>query len=225
MCRYGGILYAICVACISVTTAHAQTPGTSTDTNVLLQEVERFDDLYLVQTRQSCAEGKMPAIKQDMDTDARLKGSTPLPDVDIYCRKVLTESRRRGHLADLYINFALQEQGYRDYYSVDQAQLLKNNEAGRTLAAVLQAANVGQTTYTSITGKSRDLPCPLALDAGFAWASANTTASVPVALTPVEANAAVRQCYAPSATTITIRGTTYPAQKAGLIAGAWLARQ
>ncbi|MDV6333154.1 hypothetical protein [Asticcacaulis sp. 201] len=197
----------------------------TTGDNVLLKEVERFDDLYLVETRQTCAEGKMAAIKADMDKDKRLKSSTALPAPDIYCRKILTESKRRGHLADLYINLALQEQGYSSLHFAQQAQLLKNNESGRTLAAVLQAANAGQPSYTSITGKPRDLPCPLALDAGFAWGAANAMAAAPVTLTEAEANTIALQCYDVATTTITIHGIAMPASKAGLIAGAWLAKQ
>ena len=195
-------------------------------TDPYLREVELFDAQYLAEARQVCATDKMVAIQAKLRADKELKRfDAPLPPVEAYCLKVVAVSRAQGRMADLYVNIALQEQGYRSYDAAGQAQLLSHGEASNTTSAILRAANAGQVTYNSITGKSRDLPCPLALDAGATWADGNDKATSPIALTEAEASAIARQCYAPATTTITVRGVAMPAQKAGLIAGIWLAKQ
>ena len=45
-----------------------------------------------------------------------------------------------------------------------------------------------------------------------------------IELTQQEARMIAQQCYDPAIPTITLRSVTYPAQKAGLMAGVWLAK-
>lgn len=195
-------------------------------TDPYLKEIELFGATDLAEARQICATGKMASIQAKLRADKELKRfDLPLPPVENYCLKVLTVSVAQARMADLYVNMALQEQGFESYDTVGQVKLLSHGEASRTTLAILTSANAGQPTYTSITGKSRDLPCPLALDTGATWAAGNDKATLPIDLTEAEVSAIARQCYAPATTTITVRGVVTPAQKAGLIAGVWLAKQ
>jgi hypothetical protein len=222
--KAGLIAIGLCASFLPMLSTQASA-AKSTDSIVYFREIELMDANLLTQTRQTCAMGQMPSIKARIDADKDLQRfDAPFPDADAYCLKVLAVSRSTHHLLDLYINLALQAQGYSDFHSADMAKLLSNNEAGRTMIAILSAAKTGQTTYTGITGKSRDLPCPLALDAGATWADGNDKATPPIALTEAEASAIARQCYAPVSTTITVRGVVMPASKAGLVAGIWLAK-
>ncbi len=183
---------------------------------------------WLLRIRRTCAMNAMGTVidavaAQSNQVAAHGVKSTPMPDVASYCLATIGEAKRRGSLSNLYINLALQEQGKGSLGSLEGAQLLKNNEAWRTTEAILRAANDGQVAYTSITGKLRVLPCSLALDAGYTWASGNAKAQSPVALTQAEADDAKRQCYDPATIEIKLNGTAYPSAKAGVILGAWLA--
>jgi len=198
----------------------------STDSTVYLREIELMNADLLAETRQTCAVGEMANIKARIDTDEiDRKYGAPFPAVEVYCLKAIYVSRAKGRMNDLYTNLALQAQGYSYFDSADFAKRLQNNEVGRTMLAILTAAKSGAGSYTSITGKPHDLPCPLAFDAGMTWASTTPSAAAPMALTKPEATDAIRQCYAPGVTTITLQGTAMPATKAGLIVGAWLAKQ
>lgn len=185
------------------------------------------DDINTI--RRTCAMGRMPAViagvaAKGREATARHASVAPMPPADLYCLAVIEEARRRNSASGLYINLALQEQGYDALYFSQQAQLLKNNEPGRTFQAVLMAANAGQASYVSVAGQTRDLSCPLALDAGETWASTNTTAPLPQDLTSEEASDIAQACYGSPTATITVRGSAIPAQRAGLFAGAWIAR-
>lgn len=214
------LAFCLVLAPLSVTAAP---PKIVKDADYLLREVDLLGQPELADAREGCALNRVANGFMAIRKDALVHGDPPPPD--IYCLRVLSVSRAKGRMADLYINLALQEQGYDSLMFAQQAQLLKNNEAGRTFQAVLMAANAGQTSYTSITGKARDLTCALAIDAGETWASANPTAASPMEITGTDAAAVARQCYAGGPiTTITVNGNPLPASKAGLIAGIWLAR-
>ncbi len=184
----------------------------------------------IVTVRRACALNSMPHIYEAVARDrAQVEASgakaAPMPELTTFCLTALDEARKRNILPGLYANLALQEQGVHAQRSAKQAPLLQNNEAWHTTEAILKAANAGQVAYTSISGQLRVLPCPLALDAGYTWATGNLKAEIPVALTQAEVAAAARQCYDPTiTTTITLHGTAYPVQQAGVIVGAWLAR-
>ena len=201
--------------------AARQAPGE----NLYLWDLERSRELDLTQARQACADGDMPRIRHKIETDKNVQlFDVHMPETSVYCLKALSVAKAKGWTWNLYMNIAMQEQGYTDYDTAGEAVLLKNNEAGRTWGAIFRAANAGAASYTSITDKPRPLPCSLALDAGFTWVSANSGATVPIDLTQIEAGAIAKQCYDPAVTQITVRGTIMSPQKAGLIAGAWMAR-
>jgi len=220
-------VFGVAVASLLAASALPAVAQKSTDSTVYLREIELMDADLLAKTRQTCAVGEMANIKARIDTDEiDRKYGAPFPAVEVYCLKAIYVSREQKKLNDLYINLALQAQGYHiDFNFADMSGKLQNNEVGRTILAILSAAKSGAGSYTSITGKPHDLPCPLAFDAGMTWASTTPSAAAPMALTMAEATAAIRQCYAPGVTTITLQGTAMPATKAGLIVGAWLAKQ
>jgi hypothetical protein len=105
------------------------------------------------------------------------------------------------------------------------AKLLQNDEAGQTTGRILRAAKDGATSYVGIAGKTRELTCPLAFDAGYTLGYRHPEKEQPGALTPAEAAAITRACYDPSATEISVKGTATVASKAGLLAGAYFGRQ
>ncbi len=185
-----------------------------------LRELEITSEELLAKTRRNCAMHLMTKIKKDMEGQG-----APMPDVHVYCIKAMEVSARRGLLADLYVNLALQEQGHSEFHFAGQTELLKNNESSRTRLSIFKAADAGEPTYTSITGKVRQLPCPLAFDAGYTWAYRNPDKSQPYELTAAVVETIARSCYDPSVKEIMLSGASVPAQKAGLFAGAWLGRQ
>lgn len=202
--------------CASIANAQSGLPS------IYLREVNLMDTRSLVQVRENCALDHMPGILAKVQQD---NPGEALPRADAYCLRALAVSADRNFLADLYADLALQEQGYSEFAFAEDAQFLKHDEAGRTTGAILRAANSGAANYAGITGKTRDLPCPLALDAGFTWAYRNPDKPQPVVLTVAQAAATARACYQPAAKVIAVGKEVLPASKAGLYAGAWLGRQ
>jgi hypothetical protein len=187
-----------------------------------LKDLERMDDGERATIRGVCAAHRMPVVKQRVDA---AEPAPVFPEVHTYCLKAIEASAKRDRLPDLYINLALQAQGYDELHFAEQAKFLQNNEAGLTRAAIFKAANAGDPTYASITGKERPLHCPLAFDAGYAFGYRNPDKSQPYELTAAEAERIARACYDPSVREITLNGAPVSAQKAGLFAGAWLGRK
>jgi len=206
---------------LAVFTAVA-TAATGADRSSYLHELDLMSGELLAKVRQNCASGQMPQILAKVRRD---NPGEQVPAADTYCVTAMGVSGRRNTLLDLYINIALQEQGYSELHFAEQAQLLQHDEAGQTAGRIFRAAGIGATSYVSITGKSRDLPCPLALDAGFTWGYRNSGKAQPYALNAKSAAAIARACYDPSNREISVAGQTMSAQKAGLYAGAWMGRQ
>lgn len=187
-----------------------------------LRYVELVDDGERAKMRGICAADRMPVVKRKVDA---AEPAPVLPEVHAYCLKAIEVSAQRDRLPDLYINLALQEQGQSEFRSAEQAGLLKNDEAGRTTGLILRAANAGQATFESVTGKIQQLPCPLALDAGFTWAYRNPDKKQAYEVTASEVETMARACYDPSIKEIPFRGDTLAVSRAGLLAGAALGRQ
>ncbi len=184
----------------------------------------------LVRVRRACAVGNMPIIYALVAADgvkAHKEGgtATPMPDLTFFCHSVLDLAKQTDSINLLYQNLALQEQGFRERISANQDAGITGGQPAATMFAILKAANAAQTSYTAISGQSRPLPCPLALDAGYSWATGDASAQVPLALDGNEAITAEEQCYQPGVTSITLQGHVLPASKAGLILGAWFAKQ
>ena len=177
-------------------------------------------DESLTQIRAICAAHRMPWLR-----DVVQSKQVQLPDTPVYCLKAIEVSARGNMLSDLYINLALQAQGRESFDSAKDAALLKDNEAGRTRAAIFKAANAGEPAYAGITGQQRPLPCPLAFDAGYAFGYRNPDKNQPVEFTANEAEAIVRACYDPSAMEITLKGDKLAVSRAGVLAGASLGRR
>jgi len=199
--------------------------------SVHIDMLQVHDGQFLSRVRRLCAMGVMPQIAENVvETDRRYRTRdhrtdtvvTHLPAVADYCTAALAEARRRNIPSGLYLDLAVQEQGVW-WYTDDHATLVANGEPWRITSAVLKAANAGQSAYTTISGATRPLTCPLALDAGYTWASSNANAKAPLDLTTVEAQQIAADCYA-GAETIIVRGTKMPAVKAGLVVGASLAK-
>ncbi len=211
---------ALCLSAVLVGNASvARDTGDLTTT--LFRDLELLPPDDLVIDRADCALGKMPDVWVRMKSSHLVKGD--LPTTQAYCLKVLAVTAAESHVADLYIRLAMNEQGFSDYSHSGQSKYVANNEPGRTMAAILQAASAGSVAYTGVAGHTHDLPCALALDAGYSWASNSETAKTPVAFTAEEASDIAAQCYDPKVRQISVKGTPVPATKAGLLAGAWLA--
>jgi hypothetical protein len=187
-----------------------------------LRELDLMSGELLAKVRQNCATGQMPQILAKVRRD---NPGEQVPAADTYCVTAMGVSARRNALLDLYINMALQEQGYSELAFAEDAQLLNHDEAGQTAGRVFRAAGSGASSYLSITSKSRVLPCSLAFDAGFTWGYRNPNKPQSYELTEAGAAAIARACYDPSIQAISIAGQTMSAQKAGLYAGAWMGRQ
>jgi len=187
-----------------------------------LKGLELMTDDSLTTTRGICAAHRMPFVRQRVDA---AEPAPVFPEVHAYCLKAIEVSAKRDRLSDLYMNLALQEQGRSSLQFASDAELLKNNEAGRTRLAVLKAANSGEAAYLSITDKQRQLHCPLALDAGFAFGYRSPEKDQPYELTAPEVQTIARACYDPTVKEIALKDALVPAQKAGLFAGAWLGQR
>jgi hypothetical protein len=196
---------------------------------IYLRELSLMTPGELTLRRRNCAMHRMPQVFESVRRGSRKDAAragfpvADLPPVPVYCLEALNVSARRNLLADLYMSLALQEQGISGFHFAEYAQLLRNDEAGRTTGSILRAANAGERSYVGLAGQSRTLPCPLALDAGYTWATRNPSRQM-AEMTAEAASAVARQCYNPSTTRITLNGETMSAQRAGLLAGAWLAR-
>lgn len=186
-----------------------------------LKDLELMNDGTRATIRGICAAHRMPVVKQRVDA---AEPAPVLPEVYTYCLKAIDVTAKRDRLADLYINLALQAQGRSQFQFTDDAELVKNNEPGRTRLAILKAANAGEATYQDITGRTKELPCPLAFDAGYTWAFNSPEKSQPYEFAAADIERITRACYDPSVEEITLSGAPIPAQKVGLFAGAWLGR-
>lgn len=206
---------------LSVFVAMATT-ASGAEKSSYLRELDLMSGELLAKVRQNCATGQMPQILAKVRRD---NSGGQIPAADTYCVTAMGVSGRRNALLDLYINTALQEQGYSELHFAEQAKLLQHDEAGQTAGRIFRAAGSGAASYQNITGQSRNLPCSLALDAGFTWGYRNPNKPQPYELTEASAAAIARACYDPSIREISVAGQTMPAQKAGLYAGAWLGRQ
>ena len=205
--------------CLATEPVYAGDPDALASTMFKELELLPADDLVI--DRSNCALGKMPEVWARMKSSHLVKGK--LPATEVYCLKVLAVTATENHGADLYIRLAMVEQGFTDFTHSAMTKYVAHDEPGRTMAAILQSANAGAVSYTGITGRSHDLPCSLAFDAGFTWATGNDNARVPLAVTQEQAADAERQCFASGVTTVTVAGQSLPASKAGLIVGAWQA--
>lgn len=198
------------------------TTASGAEKSSYLRELDLMSGELLAKVRENCATGQMPQILAKVRRD---NPGEQVPAADTYCVTAMGVSGRRNALLDLYINIALQEQGYSELHFAEQAKLLQHDETGQTAGRIFRAAGSGASDYVSITGKSRALTCPLALDAGFTWGYRNSGKPQPYALSAESAAAIARACYDPSIQEISVAGQTMPAQKAGLYAGAWMGRQ
>ena len=181
------------------------------------------NDQALTLDREICASNGMWAVKAEVDKKRKAAGLTPLPEPDLYCVHVIAESLNRGTNYKLYARLALKAQGIDSGDETANAPYLKHNEAGRTIQAILLAANAGQTDYQTVIGKTDALHCPLAVDAGATYALGNPNAKSPTPITDREAVDIGLLCYAPRImTAIPVHGKLMPASKAGLLLGIWL---
>jgi hypothetical protein len=205
----------IIVACVLAAFASAEAIAGSA--SIYMREVDLMDAHTLVQIRQNCALNQMPGILAKVQRD---NPGEKLPAADAYCLRAIAVSATHNELLDLYIDLALQEQGYDGLHFAEDEKLLQHDETGQTAGSIFRAAGGGATSYVSITGKTRGLTCPLALDAGYTWGYRNPDKPQPVALTAPGAAAIARACYDPSVTQIAVGADTLPAAKAGVYAGA-----
>ena len=203
--------------------AFAQNAATDDEAAYSLREVDLFGADDLVDARLTCALGKMPEAMRRTKAFKFVKAE--LPAADIYCLKVLSVTGAKQRGPHLYIRLAMNEQGFFDFDNSAESKYVAHDEPGRTMAAVLQAASAGQTTYTGIAGHSHELPCALALDAGATWAETAANAAPPAAFSADEAASVAHECYDPTVNQITVHGTAMPATKAGLFVGAWYGKQ
>jgi hypothetical protein len=206
----------------SIVVALSAAAASAAPASIYMRELDLMDPQSLVDVRQNCVLDHMPAVLAKVQRD---NPNERLPTADAYCVRAVAVSAAHDELAHLYANLALQEQGYSALTFAEDAKLLQHDEAGRTTGATLRAALSGADSYVSITGKTRALPCPLALDAGYTWAYRNPEKPLPYSLTGAQAVAIARACYVPSTKTISVGTENLPAAKAGLIAGAWLGRE
>src|ERR1044071_3865293 len=121
-----------------------------------LADLDRMSDDSRATVRAICAGGRMPGVKRRLES-AEAAPSDVFPDVHAYCLKAIEVSAKHDRLSDLYINLALQAQGRTSFDAVKDADLLKDNGAGRTRAAIFKAENAGEPAYAGITGQQRPL--------------------------------------------------------------------
>lgn len=144
-------------------------------------------DTQLGSRRVACAFGDMPDIRAEMQASG-----SPFPAVSEYCLSVLHESARRDLGAYLY--FRMQPDAVMDEFD-----------------RVMAASGKSRDEYVNAAGATRELPCELAFDAGYAFGHWNPAVQVAPELADVEIDRWTQACFDPAQTL---------SSKHGLVAGA-----
>ncbi|WP_220750610.1 MULTISPECIES: hypothetical protein [Jannaschia] len=190
-----------CVAFLAGPTSAEEAPIWATA--LLPQAMDRT----LLSERMVCAAGQFHiATRTHLQTVS--ERSFALPKVVPHCLAVLAETARREAALDLYWRLTV------DNVLFDARQIgpLQSDE----FRTVLAAAQANATTYVSMTGETRALPCPLAFDAGFHYGAARPSAQV-AGLDVSERDRLTATCFEEGSALPSAYGLT-----AGILAGqAW----
>ena len=151
-------------------------------------------------------------------------GRGSFPTNEDYCRAGVERAVQIDDPLGLYLNLTVQQLGRDTEYDDKLDRALVGTKPVELVRDVRKAAEAGERSYTGAGGQTLPLACGLALDAGAQWAAANIKRVNRPALSPKEIKDATRACYTPGTETITLRGESMPAARAGLILGEIIGR-
>ena len=191
---------------------------------LVLDEVRVMERDELTGTREVCASGLAGKAKARFE---KKHGKGSFPPVDEYCTAVLERTVEKKVTPGLYINLAVQQMGIGREFDFGEMGPIIGDKPLQIHRNVRAAAEAGATTYMDAAGKERPLLCPLALDAGVTWGSANPDKVDRPALTDAQLTKIAQACFDPNITEVTIGATnqTMPIQKIGLIVGELLGKK
>lgn len=128
-----------------------------------MSEIPLFDRRTMNDYRQTCAQGKAPDVIASAEA---ITGKDTHPPAPVYCPALIQESIRKGWPLGLYGDMALQQKGLGIQAVFEDDDKRIGDDDNTISLNVRAAANVGKTTYPHLQGGERELPCPLAFDAG-----------------------------------------------------------
>ncbi len=162
----------------------------------LMSEIPLFDWRSMADYRQTCAAGKAPDVIASFEAT---QGKDSHPPAPIYCTALVAESLKKNWPLALYGNIALQQKGIGSEAVFEDDDKRIGNDDNVVARNIRRAANSGKTTYPHLQGGERDLPCPLALDAGAVAGAvmANDRDKLRLPLTKQQIETIAEACYNP----------------------------
>lgn len=164
----------------------------------LMSEIPLFDWRSMSDYRQTCAAGKAPDVIASYEVT---QGKHSHPPASVYCTALVSESLRKNWPLALYGDMALQQKGLGLQAVFEDDDKRIGNDDNVIARNVRRAANEGKTTYPHLQGGERELPCPLAFDAGAVAGAvmARDDKTLRLPLTKQQITAIAEACYDPKA--------------------------
>lgn len=201
-----------------------QTMTPAESRQLALDELTVMDDRELALTREICANGNASPMLGKLAAKWGSPEAVPTPGE--YCGAALRAAVRQGSTLRLFQNLALQQLGLGNELAfADQKEKLGQKPA-ELIANIRAAADGGYLNFIDAAGKERPLACPLALEAGAAWAGIHGDQVDRPGITEELAGKIVGVCFNPAITEVNISATgqKLTVQQAGVAAGEVLAR-
>ena len=208
---------------VSAETDAPMTPAESRQ--LMLDELNVMDNRTLALTREVCVNGN---IDRTMGRIAAEWGSKEaVPTSADYCGAALRVAVRQGSTLRLFQNLALQQLGLGNELAFPDQKEKLGNKPLELIDNLRAAATGGYSTFVDAAGKERPLSCPLALEAGAAWAAVHAGQVDRPDITEDLAGKIVGACFNPAITEVNIAATgrKLTVQQAGVAAGELLGFQ
>lgn len=191
---------------------------------LMLDELTVMDNRTLALTREVCVNGNIDRTMGRIADEWGSKEAVPTPAE--YCGAALRAAMRQGSSLRLFENLALQQLGLGNELAFPDQEEKLGNKPAELIANIRAAADGGFTTFIDAAGKERPLSCPLALEAGAAWAADHSDKVDRPGVTDELAGKIVGVCFNPAVTEVNISATgqKLTVQQAGVAAGEVLAR-
>ena len=213
-------LSAVNAAYLPIVSSAATAPMTSAETRqLLLNELAVMDHQELALTREICTKGRADHMLKKLSDKWKSEEAVPSPAE--YCGAALRAAVHQGSTVRLFQNLALQQLGLgNELVFADQEERLGTKPA-ELIANIRAAADGGFTTFIDVAGKERPLSCPLALEAGAAWAVDHGEQVDRPGVDDELAGKIVGVCFNPAVTEVNIAATgqKLTVQQAGVAAG------
>lgn len=189
---------------------------------LLLDDLTVMDGQELALRREACVTGNVGRALGQLVAEL---GQDAVPSASDYCSVALRAAVRQGSTLRLFENLALQQLGLGNELAFPEQKQKLGRKPADLIANIQAAAEDGFDTFVDVAGRERPLACPLALEAGAAWAAAHGGRADPPGITETLAGKIVGACFDPAITEITIAATgrKLTAPQAGIAAGAVLA--